>query len=321
MRRCCSRSTCSACVDRFTGGGRRPPPRADRHPPGRPRLRLLGTVPALLQGAGSRSRRCEMLAHRVAWSLLFVIAHPRLAAPFAWLPAALRDRRTVADLRRQQRGHRRSTGSSTSGPSTNGRVVEASLGYFINPLVNVLVGALFLHERLRRAQWAAVALAAVGVLWLTWQAGHLPWIALVLACSFGSLRPAAQDRAARRARGPDAGDAAARAAGDRRAVAGGARQRHFAVRQSAIGTQALIAPPARSPRSRCCCSPPARAASRSRMLGLLQYIGPTLQLLLGVLAVRRGLRRPNARSASSLIWLALALYSVEGWWRSRRAAP
>lgn len=65
------------------------------------------------------------------------------------------------------------------------QVVEASLGYFINPLVNVLLGVLVLRERLSAAKWLAVALAAFGVAWLTWHLGRLPWIALVLACSFG----------------------------------------------------------------------------------------------------------------------------------------
>ncbi len=67
----------------------------------------------------------------------------------------------------------------------NGYVVEASLGYFINPLVNVVLGVVFLKERLRAWQWAPVGLAAAGVLWLTVNLGVPPWIALVLATSFG----------------------------------------------------------------------------------------------------------------------------------------
>ena len=65
------------------------------------------------------------------------------------------------------------------------QVAEASLGYFINPLVSVLLGVLVLRERLGVIKWLAVALAAAGVIWLTWKLGRLPWIALVLACSFG----------------------------------------------------------------------------------------------------------------------------------------
>ncbi len=67
----------------------------------------------------------------------------------------------------------------------SGRAIEAALGYYINPLVNVLLAALFLSERLSRAQWCAVALAGVGVAVLTVDAGHLPWVSIVLALSFG----------------------------------------------------------------------------------------------------------------------------------------
>lgn len=67
----------------------------------------------------------------------------------------------------------------------HGRVLEASLGYFINPLLNVLLGVVFLRERLRPVQWAAVLLAALGVSYLTWRAGALPVIACLLALSFG----------------------------------------------------------------------------------------------------------------------------------------
>jgi chloramphenicol-sensitive protein RarD len=66
-----------------------------------------------------------------------------------------------------------------------GYVVESSLGYFINPLVNVLLGVVFLKERLRPLQWIPVGLAVIGVAYLTYSHGSLPWIALVLAFSFG----------------------------------------------------------------------------------------------------------------------------------------
>jgi chloramphenicol-sensitive protein RarD len=66
-----------------------------------------------------------------------------------------------------------------------GYIVESSLGYFINPLVNVLLGVVFLRERLRPIQWAPIGLAALGVAYMTISYGQLPWIALVLAFSFG----------------------------------------------------------------------------------------------------------------------------------------
>src|SRR3546814_535494 len=66
-----------------------------------------------------------------------------------------------------------------------GHVVETSLGYFINPLLNVVLGVLVLRERLSAVQWVAVGIATCGVLWLTFNYGSFPWIALVLAASFG----------------------------------------------------------------------------------------------------------------------------------------
>ncbi|WP_428835359.1 EamA family transporter RarD [Pseudomonas peli] len=67
----------------------------------------------------------------------------------------------------------------------NGRMLEASLGYYINPLINVLLGMLILGERLRRLQWLAVGWPAVGVAQQVWQVGSLPWVSLVLALTFG----------------------------------------------------------------------------------------------------------------------------------------
>jgi chloramphenicol-sensitive protein RarD len=65
-------------------------------------------------------------------------------------------------------------------------VIDASLGYFITPLVNILLGAVALRERMRTMQWVAVSFAAAGVLWLTWLTGNLPWIGLTLALTFGT---------------------------------------------------------------------------------------------------------------------------------------
>ncbi len=73
-----------------------------------------------------------------------------------------------------------------------GHVIETSLGYFINPLLNVVIGVAFLCERLTRVQWIAVAFALVGVAWLTWQYGRLPWIALGPGAFVRSVRTGAQ---------------------------------------------------------------------------------------------------------------------------------
>jgi chloramphenicol-sensitive protein RarD len=257
----------------------------------------------------------EILAHRVLWSLLFLLAILSWQRRFGWLPAAFRDRRTVMTF----------MASSTVialnwfiyiWAVTNDRVVEGSLGYFINPLVIVLVGALFLHERLRRAQWMAVALAALGVLWLSWQGGHPPWIALALACSFSSyglLRKIAP-------LGALEGLAMETLLLGPLAVAalgwwGGSGQMVFA--QIGPSTQALVV--AAGPITAIPLLLFAAGARRIpfSLLGLLQYIGPTLQLLLGVLLFGEAFG-PDRAIGFALIWAALALYSLESWWCGRR---
>jgi chloramphenicol-sensitive protein RarD len=126
----------------------------------------------------------EVLAHRVAWSTLFMAA----------LVTALRRWPSVLVQLRRPRAMRTLTASALL-ISTNwlvyiwavqsGRVLEASLGYFITPLVSVLLGVVFLREPLSRRQVAAVALAAAGVVWLVVWVGKVPWVALTLAGSFG----------------------------------------------------------------------------------------------------------------------------------------
>lgn len=126
----------------------------------------------------------DILAHRVVWSLGFVAVLVSWRIGWRWLPPVLSDRRVLKVF-----------ALSTLMVFLNwaiyiwavarGRVIDASLGYFMNPLVNVLLGWLVLHERLRPVQWISVLMAAGGVLWLTWVAGTPPWIGLSLAAAFG----------------------------------------------------------------------------------------------------------------------------------------
>jgi chloramphenicol-sensitive protein RarD len=198
----------------------------------------------------------------------------------------------------------------------NGHVVESSLGYFINPLVNVLLGVALLSERLTRAQWTAVALAATGVIYLTILAGSPPWIALTLAFSFGTyglIRKVVKVES----------------------LPGLATETllllPFAVMYliwcESVGTGALgHAGPAIQ--ALLIGSGPLTAialflfAYGARLLpystvGVLQYIAPTLQFACGVFAFHEPFERTRA-IGFALIWAALLIYAGEGLWLSRR---
>ncbi len=127
----------------------------------------------------------EILAHRIVWSALvmalLVLALRRRAA----LRDILRNRRTTLLLVLAAATITSNWGTYIYGVNSE-RVVETSLGYFINPLVTVLMGVLILKERLRAAQWTALGIGFVAVAVLTWDYGRPPWIALVLAFSFGT---------------------------------------------------------------------------------------------------------------------------------------
>lgn len=126
----------------------------------------------------------EMLAHRILWGLPTAIIFVTVASRWNELRAALTRRRLTW------------LGISAALIAVNWlvyiwavsqeRVTEASLGYFINPLVSVLLGMVFFSEKLRPAQWVAIAIAAIGVAVLTWELGRLPWVSLVLCFSFAS---------------------------------------------------------------------------------------------------------------------------------------
>ena len=126
----------------------------------------------------------EMLIHRILWSLVVVAALLTVQGQWQWLRSS---RERPAILRSFV-----VTGALLAinwlvyiWANNHGHIVEASLGYFITPLVNVLLGLLILHERMRPPQWLAISLAAVGVLYLILNAGGLLWISFTLAFSFG----------------------------------------------------------------------------------------------------------------------------------------
>lgn len=144
---------------------------------------LWGLLPlyfVLLSPAGA----IEIVANRVVWSLLFCVLLLTVTRAWPRLITAFRDVRVVGTLAVAAALIVVNWLTYTYGVTT-GRAIEASLGYFINPLVSVLLGVIVLKEKLRRLQWAAVGIGFIAVVVLTIAYGQLPWIALVLAFSFG----------------------------------------------------------------------------------------------------------------------------------------
>ena len=268
-------------------------------------FRLVTTVPAP-----------EILAHRVVWCLLCLAALLTGRRQWGWLRQVLRQPRVLAAF---------VASALLIGANwlayiwavNHGHVIEASLGYFITPLVNVLLGVTLLHERLRRLQWLALAIAAAGVLWLTVQAGQPPWIALALAISFGGyglLRKIAVLGALE-----------------------GLTLETLLLAPLALlvlgiaasqGTASFPAPDvltnlwiiALGPITAVPLLLFAAGARRLSMatLGIVQYLGPTIQFLLGVSVF--GEPFSGARFVGFAgIWLALVIYTLDGWRISRAA--
>lgn len=137
-------------------------------------FKQLGSVPAL-----------EIIAHRVVWSLLLVAALLLVAGRLPALWRAARDVRLLA--RAALAAALVMTNWLVFVWAVNaGRILETSLGYFITPLVSILLGVAVLGERLRGRQWIAVGCAAIGVALEAWRIGGLPWVSLALAATFGS---------------------------------------------------------------------------------------------------------------------------------------
>lgn len=256
----------------------------------------------------------EILSHRVVWSLIFVGVLLAVRRQWAWVRYYLADRRRLALLV-----------SAACIIAVNwfvyiwgvnhGHVVETSLGYFINPLVTVLMGVLLLGERLRRLQWVATGIAAAAVIGLTVDYGRPPWIALTLAFSFGSYGLLKKKANAGALESLTVETAVLVVPAFVYLVAIGARGSgdfgHDAGRTALlIGTGVITAVPLLFFGA---------AATRVPLstLGLLQYLAPTLQFLCGVVVYGEAL--PLGRLLGFIaVWVALAVFTYDALTGMRR---
>jgi chloramphenicol-sensitive protein RarD len=257
-------------------------------------------------------RPLEVLANRIVWSLLLVAALLTWQSRWRWLWPALRSRRVLASFIAS--ALLLSVNWLTYiWAVSNGHVVDASLGYFITPLINVALGYGLLGERPRRAQWIALTIAAAGVVWLTVSAGRLPWIGLVLGLSFGAyglLRKVASLGALEGLTLETLLLAPAAAAA--MAWWWGGSPSSFPGPDLATNAWLLGLGPATT-------LPLLLFAVAARSLpmatlGLLQYASPSIQFLIGVTLFDEPFSLTRL-VGFVLIWLALALYSVDGWRR------
>lgn len=260
----------------------------------------------------------EILGHRVVWSLAVVIILLAVRQNWAWMgrmlsrPAILRAAALTALLLI-------ANWFMYIWANNNGHIVEASLGYFITPLVSVLLGLVVLRERLRPGQWLAIGIAAAGVGYLLLNAGGLLWISFGLALTFGFyglLRKTAH-------LGSLEGLTVEMGILFLPALAWLVYLQFTGVasfgRSDALTTMLLVG-------CGLVTAVPllffARGAKQVPLsaLGVLQYVAPTLQFLLGVLVY--GEAFTTARLIGfSIIWTALILYTGEGIWQGRRRQP
>ncbi len=277
---------------------------------------IWGLMPLYLRPLAHVSP-AQIMANRIVWCFLLLFGWLIWRGDMAAVRTALRDRPVRLLL---------ATSSVLISINwltylwavANGHVLDASLGYFINPLLNVLLGVMLLRERLNRAQWVSVTLAAFGVVYMTLATGRLPWIALVLAASFGMyalIRKLVKVEAV-----PGLGIetlmlvpfavaylvwAEARGVGALGHATG-------SVNLLLIGSGLITAVPL------------ALFAFGARRLplstvGLVQYVGPTIQFLIGIFVFHESFTQTRA-IGFACIWVALAIYMADGWRRNRGAA-
>ena len=257
----------------------------------------------------------EVVMHRTLWSMVFVTAVLVARRQLAWVAALRQQPRVVAAFL-----------LSALLLSTNWliyvwavhnhHVVDASLGYFILPLVNVAMGYVFLRERPRPGQWMALAVAASGVMWLTVQTGRLPWIALALACTFGFyglLRKTAV-LGALEGLALETALLAPLAVGFLAWWTWTGQAVWVTADAATLGWLVAAGPITAVPLL-------LFAAGARRIplatMGVLQYISPSLQFALGVWLFGETVQ-PARLAGFILIWVALVLYTLEGGLQRRR---
>ncbi|MFM7670534.1 MAG: EamA family transporter RarD [Betaproteobacteria bacterium] len=259
-------------------------------------LRLLKQVPSL-----------EILSHRVLWSVVLLMSLLALRRQWDWLALVRAKPRIIITFV-----------TSALMLATNwvvyiwsvnhDHIIDASLGYFIAPLFNVLFG-IGLGERLRLTQWIAVALAACGVLWLTFSAGQLPWIGLVIAVTFGLYGLLRKTAALGALEGLSVETLVLLPAASVFLLVPDAGSSHAFGSDLPLSLLLIAAGPVTA-------IPLLLFAYGARriplsLVGLLQYIGPSLQLLIGVWLFNE----PFGGSkliGFALIWSGLLIYSVDG---------
>jgi chloramphenicol-sensitive protein RarD len=276
---------------------------------------MWGLVPLfwpLLQPAGA----VEILAHRMVWSLGVVGVALLVIRRWAWAGELLRQPRRLGLIAVAATVITINWGVYIWAVNT-GHVVEASLGYFINPLVTIAMGVLLLKERLRAAQWAAVGIGFAAVLVLTVGYGQPPWISLCLAFSFatyglvkkkvnlGGLESLAAETAIQ----------FLPAVGYLLWLAG---QGDMAFGAEGAGHAALLAATGVVTAAPLVCFGAAAIRVPLSTLGLLQYLTPVLQFLLGVLYFHEAM--PAERWAGfGLVWAALSLLTWDALRTSHRS--
>jgi chloramphenicol-sensitive protein RarD len=249
----------------------------------------------------------EVLAHRIVW----------LLAALAVVALATRGRSTA--LRVPARVHALyAAAGALIGVNwfvyvwavSSGFILETSLGYFITPLVNVALGVVVFRERLRPAQWLAIGLAATGVMYLTLTHGSLPWVSLVLAVSFGSYGLVKKQAPL----GPVQGLTLETGVLFLPALA-------YLVLLEARGAGSFLHTGARIDlllaASGVITMVPLLMFSKAvvevplSIIGMLQYIAPTIQFLLGVLVYDEPFT-PTRLVGFAFVWVALAVFSADG---------